>query len=78
LNCNIGISSRREVVGRLCAIFSKVQTGLERNCHNESKYADPYQPMSLTELKVLVIRGIALELLVREAKCLICHVLLLQ
>lgn len=36
--------------------------------YNESRYADPYQPISLTELKVLVIRGIALKLLVEDVK----------
>jgi hypothetical protein len=35
-----------------------------RGGYSESRYADPYQPISLTELKVLVIRGIALKLLV--------------
>jgi hypothetical protein len=34
--------------------------------YSESIYADPYQPISLTELKVLVIRGIALKLVVGE------------
>ena len=34
--------------------------------YNESMYADPYQPISLTELNVLVIRGMALKLLVEE------------
>jgi hypothetical protein len=41
---------------------------LERGCYSESRYADPYQPISLTELKVLVIRGIALKLSVEEAE----------